>query len=179
MTCHTETLPAALIGQLQMDREDLARALEDLHPANFTWALGCCRRNRDDAEEVLQTVYVMVLDGRAQFDGRSALKTWLFGVIRRVALAHARRRWLREKLIAKWFRANDTVEASSELVENSELTAALARLPRRQREVLDLVFYHEMTVDQAAAVMQISCGSARVHYDRAKKRMREILGVRR
>ena len=176
MTCHTETLPAALIERLQMDRADLARALEDLHPANFTWALGCCRRNREDAEEVLQTVYVMVLDGRARFDGRSALKTWLFGVIRRVAIAHARRRWLRENLIAKWFRANARVEASAETAV--QLTGALAKLPRRQREVIELVFYHDMTVDRAAEVMQITAGSARVHYDRAKKRLRELLEVR-
>jgi RNA polymerase sigma factor (sigma-70 family) len=58
------------------------------------------------------------------------------------------------------------------------LLAALWRLSRRQREVLELVFYHGMTVDEAAGVMEVSVGSARQHYDRGKKRMRELWGHR-
>ena len=39
----------------------------------------------DAAEEVLQDVYWKVLEGRARYDGRSTLKTWLFGVVRLTA----------------------------------------------------------------------------------------------
>jgi DNA-directed RNA polymerase specialized sigma24 family protein len=35
--------------------------------------------------------------------------------------------------------------------------------------VLQLVFYHGMTIEEAAEVMHISLGSARTHYDRGKK----------
>ena len=186
MTCHTETLAAALTPRdgrshaVTMDRADLANALEDLHAVSFAWALGCCRRNRDEAEEVLQNVYVMVLDGKARFDGRSSLKTWLFGVIRRVSLAHARRRWLRANLVTLWFRpqlsTNDDASNNIEIEQSvARLATALRTLPQRQREVIELVFYHDMTVDQAAQVMRIGAGSARVHYDRAKKHLRMLL----
>src|SRR5689334_233240 len=57
---------------------ELAEQLEQLHPASFAWALGCCDRDRAEAEEVLQNVYVKVLEGKARFNGRSTLKTWLF-----------------------------------------------------------------------------------------------------
>jgi RNA polymerase sigma-70 factor (ECF subfamily) len=42
--------------------------------------------------------------------------------------------------------------------------------------VLDLVFGQDMTVEEAALALGISTGSARVHYDRGKKRLRHLLG---
>ncbi|HSP16088.1 MAG TPA: sigma-70 family RNA polymerase sigma factor [Thermoanaerobaculia bacterium] len=155
-----------------MQRAELERELETLHPASWAWALGCCRRNRDDADDVLQSVYVMVLDGRAKFDERSAFKTWLFGVIRRTALASYRRRAVRNALLLRFL---DRTQHSDPPSSEPHLVRSLARLPRRQREVIELVFYHDLTVDGAAAIMGVSAGSARVHYDRAKKRLRVLL----
>ena len=56
------------------------------------------------------------------------------------------------------------------------LARALLRLSARQREVLHLVFSEDFTVEGAAVVMGIGVGSARVHYDRGKKRLRALLG---
>ena len=68
-----------------MEATDLQRELELLHADSFGWALSCCRRRKDEAEEVLQTAYIKVLEGRAKFEGRSSFRTWFFGVIRRTA----------------------------------------------------------------------------------------------
>ncbi len=175
MTCHTGTVAATLITETPMQRAALGQELEQLHPASYAWALGCCRRNRDDADEVLQTVYVMVLDGRAKFDGRSAFKTWLFGVIRKTATAIYRRRAIRSALLLRFLDRNDHVDPAT---PEPHLVKSLARLPRRQREVIELVFYHDLTVEAAAAVMGVSAGSARVHYDRAKTKLRALFGSR-
>ena len=68
-----------------MEIADLKAELERLHSASFGWALSCCRRDATEAEEVLQTVYLKVLEGKARFRGESSLKTWLFAVIRKTA----------------------------------------------------------------------------------------------
>ena len=150
-----------------MDEAELQR----LHPASYAWSLSCCRRNRDEAEEVLQDVYVKILEGKARFDGRSSLKTWLVAVIRRTAAARARRRLVRDLLLAKW--ARERVEAASSEYSDTAaiLLAALQKLARRQREVLELVFYHDMTIEEAAVALSVSIGSARVHYQRGKKQL--------
>ena len=157
-------------------------ALEELHEDSFGWALACCDRDRSFAEDVLQAAYVKVLEGRAAYGGRSSLKTFLFGVIRRTAMEHRRTRWLAAGRLARLFAA----PAGAALVAGPEreairlersraLLAALARLSRRQREILHLVFYQDLTLDEAASVLGIAPGSARRHYDRGKTRLRELL----
>ena len=161
-----------------MDRADLEQQLEQLHPASFAWALGCCRRDRSDAEEVLQDTYLKIFEGKARFDGRSSLKTWLFSVIRRTAAAHRRLRWFRDlRFVAGRDMGSVAVggESAEQRVMHSERASALlrviGRLARRQREVIELVFYHDMTVEQAADVVGVSVGTARVHYQRGKLRL--------
>jgi RNA polymerase sigma factor (sigma-70 family) len=166
-----------------MTRQDLTPELERLHAASFSWALSCCRRDREEAEEVLQTSYLKVLEGRAQFDGRSSFKTFLFGVIRRTAAEQRRRRALHGLWLQRWGRAaQDDGSRSAAPPDPSvdrlrRLDAALALLPRRQREVIELRLQHEMTIEAAAGALAISVGSARVHYARAKERLRQLLAA--
>ncbi len=164
-------------GQGELRRELAAR-----HRDAFAWALNCCRRNRSDAEDVLQATYLKVFEGRARFDGRSSFTTWLFGVVRLTAADHRRQHFLRDLVAARWGLEESIREpapAADADVERAQqralLERALAALPRRQREVLLLVFYHELTVEDAARVLAIGVGSARQHYARGKDNLRELL----
>jgi len=165
-----------------MDPDDLARRLEALHRDAFGWAAACCGGDAEFGRETLQVAYVKVLEGRAKFDGRSSLKTWFFGVIRRTAGEQRRSRRL-AALGLERFRLQTVDPAPPEppivAAERSEtaerLRGALARLSGRQREVLHLVFYQGLTVDEAGAVIGISPGSARLHFARGKHRLRQLL----
>jgi RNA polymerase sigma factor (sigma-70 family) len=166
-----------------MEAAPLAAALAELHAASFGWALACCGRDASAAADVLQQAYWKVLEGKARFDERSSLKTWFFAVIRWTAAEQRRSvvRFLRRSAppsdapeppassSAKPDRATERTESAA------RLSRALAKLAPRQREVLHLVFYEELSVADAAAIMGVSVGSARQHYDRGKTRLKELL----
>jgi RNA polymerase sigma-70 factor (ECF subfamily) len=151
--------------------------IEKLHPAGFAWSMACCDRNRERAEDVLQASYLKILDGRARFAGRSSFRTFLFGVIRRTA-AEERRRIAVTRMLFGRSMPEESSGGEGAPDERLAFRTALARLARRQREVLELVFSMGMTVQEAADTLSISAGSARVHYDRGKKRLAAILGRR-
>jgi len=165
-----------------METEQLRAQLEMHHASSFGWAMACCGRDRWEAEDVLQIAYWKVLEGKARFEGASSFKTWLFAVIRKTA-ADQRRSSLLRKLIMLRAAERDLrgprAEHPDEAVYRAEVRKvferALARLPRRQFEALQLVFYHDLSLKEAAAVMGVSLGSARTHYERGKKRLRRLL----
>jgi RNA polymerase sigma-70 factor (ECF subfamily) len=161
-----------------MTDSELRTALETHHSESYGWALSCCARSYVDAEALLQTVYLKALMGKARYDGKASFKTWLFAVIRRTAADERRRQILRRLLLNRRQESpvQAAVERPDELVYRAEIQRlvreALTQLPRRQREVLQLVFYHDLSLAEAAKVMSVSLGSARTHYDRGKKQLR-------
>jgi RNA polymerase sigma-70 factor, ECF subfamily len=165
-----------------MESDELKAVLEQHHASTFGWAMACCRRDPAEAEEVLQIVYLKVLEGKARFNGTASFKTWLFAVIRKTASDQRRKHVLRALTMLRAAERGASANRSEhpdESAYRSEIQnvfrRALARLPRRQREALELVFYHELKIQEAAAVMGVSLGSARTHYERGKKRLRQLL----
>jgi RNA polymerase sigma factor (sigma-70 family) len=169
---------------LETARQDLEAALEERHADSLGWAMTCCYGNLSDAEDVLQSTYLKILEGRAVFGGRSSFRSWLFGVIRRTAAEHRRWRWLSRMWSNRgleYLQLEDPSPDSATVLVRSEttarLTSALALLARRQREVLHLVFYQNLTIEEAAVALGISVGTARTHYERGKSRLRARLGL--
>ena len=167
-----------------MSPKELEVWLERLHDESFGWALSCSSGDAARAEDVLQSAYVRVISGRAVYGERSSFRTWLFGVIRRVASEESRRlRTERKRTVlledASMHAIADGRAGPDEFESAQALRAALAQLPERQREVLHLVFYQDMSIADAAEVMEISVGSARTHYERGKARLRMVLEERR
>ncbi|MGD0094533.1 MAG: RNA polymerase sigma factor [Planctomycetota bacterium] len=166
-----------------MNDQELRTQLEQLHPSSYAWALNCAGRDQALAEDVLQAVYLKVLQGKAVFvAGRSEFRTWLFGVIRMTAAGERRALFFRRLWLGKYTlwteRSSATPDpgAGAGASEARRLCrAALSALAPRQRQVLHLVFYEDLTVQQAAEVLGVSVGTARQHYERGKQRLRELL----
>ena len=168
-------------GVLALPAFDLRDALHRTHSGAFAWAVHCCRGDRDEAEEVLHVAYAKVLEGRARFDEHSTFRTWFFGVIRLTAHEQRRWRWLQFTRLERWWQdtqgehQDDDSNAHTDDERIPALRAALGRLSRRQQEVMHLVFYESLTIQDAADVLAMPVGTARTHYERGKARLRALL----
>lgn len=150
-------------------------ALEDLHGQVFGWALSRCDYDAAAAEDLVQQAYLEVLSGKALFDERSTLKTFVFAVVQNLARSRFRRRARHIRLTAERVAESAATDGIEEPAETSSLWQTVAALPSRQRDVVELVFLRDMTIEQASTVMGVTVGTGRVHYDRAKKALRERL----
>lgn len=164
----------------QMTSHELRAELSALHEAAWAWSLMCCRGDRPRAEDVLQSAYVKALEGIGGYRADSTVKTWLFGIIRYTALSDWRVRLRRVELLERWFQEEQeiaqapragVVESLLRGEQHAQLKEALAALSQRQREILTLVFYHELSIEEAAQVMGLPVGTARTHYARGKKQL--------
>jgi RNA polymerase sigma-70 factor (ECF subfamily) len=109
-------------------------------------------------------------------------------VIRKTAAEGRRRRFVQRLALARREQAEPAPasppgpeQAAYRAEVRTAFRVLVAGLPRRQSEVLQLVFYHDLSLSEAAAVMAVSLGSARTHYERGKRRLRaamEKAGVR-
>ena len=165
-----------------MESSDLENRLEALHDESFAWARACCSGNPAEAEDVLQTVYLLIMQQKARFGGQAEFKTWLFAVIRNQSAKEMRRQVMRrlfqlrqESVPPSRARALPPDACVEQTERAKAFQAALDALPRRQREVLHLVFYEDLTIAAAAQVMGVSVGTARQHYERGKAKLRQDL----
>jgi RNA polymerase sigma-70 factor (ECF subfamily) len=163
----------ALDNNPQISRQSLA----GLHEQLFGWCLSRCDYERPAAEDLMQQTYVEILSGRARFDARSSLKSFLFGVAQNLARSRYRRLAARLRLAGRAATAGSDgyTPGDPDDARARRVWAAVRDLPARQRDLVELVFCRELTVEEAARVMRISVGSGRVHYDRAKKALARTL----
>ena len=157
-----------------MNRNQLDTFLRKHHREAFLWARQCCGFDGELAKDVMQQVYLKVLEGKAKMKSEAQPKTWLFSVIRFTAMDE-----LRSK--GKWqeVEIEENMAWEAEIEESESHEDLIRRLPKMQQEVLLMVFYHDMTLEEAAKVLQLHIGTVRTHYDRGKKKLKEWIEIRK
>jgi RNA polymerase sigma-70 factor (ECF subfamily) len=168
---------------LENNPEVTRSALEAIHGQVFGWALSRCFYNQAEAEDLVQQAYLELLSGKAKFGRQSSLKTFVFSVVQNLARSEHRQRNSRLQLVRQHEAGradpDDAHTYVPEPSENAAIWQQVQALPGRQRDIIELVFCREFTVEEASAVMGVTTGTGRVHYDRAKKALREKLGAMR
>ncbi|NVJ85053.1 MAG: RNA polymerase sigma factor [Algoriphagus sp.] len=153
-----------------MKHNQLENILKEFHRDAYLWARQCCGFEDDLAKDVLQQSYLKILEGKATLRYPEKVKSWLFSIIRFTAIDELRKN-------GKWVSLEENYDSPEveELNQETDFQKLLMKLSPMQREVLLMVFYHEMTIAQAAEILQIGLGTARTHYERGKKKLKELI----
>lgn len=152
------------------------------------WALGLTC-DADDADDVTQEVLIALHWKLRGYEDRSQFTTWLYRITRNAALGLLRRRKRRERRQRRAERAGPRGAASqdSRAVESARLEALHAAevaelvkalfetLPRRQREVFDLVDLQGYTSSEVADMLNMKAVTARAHLFRARRAIRSAI----
>jgi len=129
-------------------------------------------RNPDDAADVTQRALVQALVELASFRGEASFRTWVYRIATNLAMNLVRDRKhpqpLDDELVAM---ATPTVEAE----DRRRLRAAVATLPPRQRLVVELRVFEELSFREIADVAECSVDSAKVNFHHALQRLRAVM----
>jgi RNA polymerase sigma-70 factor (ECF subfamily) len=131
------------------------------------------------AEDLLSEVFLDVWRQAARFQRRSSVSTWLLSIARHKALSARRRRAeaeLDEKIAATVADPADNPETALQEKNRDELLrGALTRLSREHREVIDLVYYHDKSVDEVAQILGVPPGTVKTRMFYARKKLAALV----
>jgi len=136
-------------------------------------------RDEQVAEDIVSEVFLDVWRQAGKFEGRSAVSTWLLAITRFKALSALSRR---KDLNLDEETANaieDTSDDPEMVVQKKDTSKALREcltaLSLEHREVLDLVYYHEKSVEEVAEIVGIPRNTVKTRLFYARKKLAELL----
>ena len=131
------------------------------------------------AEDLLSDVFLDVWRQADRFQARSSVSTWLLAIARFKALSARRTRKdaeLDETIEATVADPADNPEVMLEKKNREELVrAALNNLSPEHKEVIDLVYYHEKSVDECAQILGVPSGTVKTRMFYARKKVAEMV----
>jgi RNA polymerase sigma-70 factor, ECF subfamily len=131
--------------------------------------------DRSAAEDLTSEVFLDVWRQAGQFEGRSTVSTWMLAMARYKALAARRRRsedQLDDDVVDTIEDDGDGPEVAAQKKDRSEiLRRCLEKLSAQHRQVVDLVYYHEKSVDEAARILSIPENTVKTRLFHARKQL--------
>jgi RNA polymerase sigma-70 factor (ECF subfamily) len=135
--------------------------------------------NPATAEDLISEVFLDVWRQAARFEARSAVSTWLLAIARFKTLSVLRKRPEAELDDEKAAAIEDTAddpEVTAQKKDKSEiLRKCLQGLSPEHREIIDLVYYHEKSVEEVAEIVGIPEATVKTRMFYARKRLSELL----
>ena len=138
--------------------------------------------NDATAEDLLNEVFLEVWRNAGRFEARSQVSTWILAIARFKALASMRRRQHDELDDEASEMIEDTADDPEATVQKTERSAllqqCLQQLSVAHRQVVDLVYYHEQSIEEVAEIIGVPPSTVKTRVFYARKRIAELMAER-
>lgn len=134
--------------------------------------------NEATAEDVVSETFFDVWRQAGTFNGTSQVSTWLLAIARHKALAMLRRRPtepIDNETLSIVDTADDPETSLHKKQRRSIMIDCLAKLSPTHREIIDLVYYHQKTIDEVAVIIQIPRNTVKTRMFYARQKLAELL----
>jgi RNA polymerase sigma-70 factor (ECF subfamily) len=177
------TTDEALIAAIAVGDWRAMRLLYNRHRVRvFRFAV----RLTDDAasaEDVVSEAFIEVWRQADRFEGRSSVSTWIMSIARFKALSLRRRRQEIELDEAVAETVADPCSTPEQVLleadRRAQLRACLTQLSPDHREIIDLVYYHDKTIEEVAEIVGVPKNTVKTRMFYARRRLAYLLARHR
>ena len=168
-----------LLERIAARDQTALRALYARHQARvFRFVLRLVKQEAI-AEELTNEVFLEAWRNAGTFEGKASASTWLLSIAHHRAVSSLRKRrelaW-NEETAAEIADTDDDPEVVAQKADKSvQLRRAMDQLSPVHREIIDLVYYHEMSIAEVSEVVRIPENTVKTRMFYARKRLSEIL----
>ena len=174
-----ETSDEALIGLIADGDKRAMQVLYARHNVRVFRFILRLTSNTSLAEDLVSEVFLDVWRQADAFEAKCQVSTWLLAIARYKALSALRRRsdeQLDDKVAAAIEDPSDNPETIVFNKNRSEIVQkCLTQLSPAHREVIDLVYYHEKSVDEVAKIVGVPAATVKTRMFYARNKMAELL----
>src|ERR1700730_16759558 len=174
-----ETSDEALIGLIADGDKRAMQVLYGRHNVRVYRFIVRLTGNQSLAEDLVSEVFLDVWRQADGFAAKSQVSTWLLAIARYKALSALRRRTdehLDDQMAATIEDTADDPEVQVNTKDrNSIVQKCLTQLSPAHREVIDLVYYHEKSVDEVARIVGVPAATVKTRMFYARNKMADLL----
>jgi RNA polymerase sigma-70 factor (ECF subfamily) len=175
----SETKDEALVSLIASGDKRAMQVLYARHNVRVYRFIVRLTGNTTLAEDLVSEVFLDVWRQADAFEAKAQVSTWLLAIARYKALSALRRRsdeQLDDKVAAAIPDTSDDPETVVYRKDRSTLVQkCLSQLSPAHREVIDLVYYHEKSVDEVARITGVPAATVKTRMFYARNKMQELL----
>ena len=180
MADESELNEPLVVSQIVSGQKNLFRLLVRQHE-KAVYGMGMSFfRNKEDASDFTQEVFIKAYRSLSRFEGRSRFSTWLYKIAYNTAINEVNRRKeyfsLAEEDAEKLVNNGETPErVTLRNAAKEAVLTAIKELPERFRICIDLFFFYDRSYREIEAITGIPVNTIKSHVFRAKTLLKEKL----
>ncbi len=172
----------ALLARIAAQDADAMRTLFVRHKARVFRFLLRILGDAAAAEDLVNEVFIEVWRHAGRFEARSQASTWILAIARYKAVSALRRRTF-DPLDDDAFESVEDPAADPEFAAQKNQRGAIlrdciAQLPAAHRQILDLIYYREQSISEAARIVGVAQNTVKTRAYHARKRVAQLMASR-